>query len=80
MRDPFGSMQNMAGQFQQFMSNPMGFISSRKLNIPQQYLNNPDETIQYLMNTGKLSQAQYNEINTLAKQIQKNPMYKQYFK
>lgn len=76
--DPFGSMQNMINQFKQFMGNPMGYAMQRNLGIPQEYMNNPDEAIQYLMNTGKLTQAQYNELNKTAKQIQ--PMFKQFLK
>lgn len=80
MNDPFGSMQNFIGSFQQFMGNPMGYVMQKNMGIPQKYLNNPDEAIQYLMNTGKLTQQQYNELNKTAKQIQNNPMFKQFIK
>jgi len=80
MSDPFGSLQNMLGQFRGFMGNPMGYIAQKNMGIPQEYMNNPDEAIQYLMNTGKLTQQQYNELNKTAKQIQNNPMFKQFFK
>lgn len=76
MIDPFGSMQGMLGQLQQFMGNPMAYMASKKFNIPQQYMNNPNDAIQYLMNTGKLTQQQYNEFNKTAKQIQNNPTFK----
>ena len=78
--DPFESMQNMMGQFRQFMGNPMQFVMQRNMGIPQEYMNNPDEAIQYLMNTGKLTQQQYNELNETAKKIQNNPMFKQFIK
>lgn len=74
--DPFGSMQGFMNKFQQFMGNPMNLMSSN--GIPQQYMKDPNETIQYLMNTGKISQAQYNNLNKLAKQIQNNPAFKQF--
>ena len=80
MGDPFGNIQNMLGQFQQFMGNPMGYVMQKNMGIPQEYMNNPDEAIQYLMNTGKLTQQQYNELNKTAKQIQNNPMFKQFIK
>ena len=80
MGDPFGSMQNMLGQFRQFMGNPMGYVMQKNMGIPQEYMKNPDEAIQYLMNTGKLTQQQYNELNKTAKQIQNNPMFKQFIK
>lgn len=79
MRDPFGSMQAMMGQFQRFMGNPMQFMLQNRLNIPQQYMNDPNGAIQYLMNNGQMSQAQYNELQQIAKQIQNNPQFMNMF-
>lgn len=58
--DPFGSRQNMMSQYGNFQQNPMQFMAQRGLNVPQQYANDPDGAIQYLMNSGKLTQQQYN--------------------
>ena len=80
MFDPFGSMNNMLGQFKNFMGNPMQFMIQNKLQIPQQYMNDPNQAIQYLMNTGKLTQDQYNWAVKQSKQIQKNPQFQQMFK
>jgi len=80
MTDPFGNMQNMVNQLKMFMGNPSQYLMQRKLNIPQEYMNNPDEAIQYLMNTGKLTQQQYNELNKTAKQIQNNNIFQQLMK
>ena len=80
MFDPFGSMNNMLGQFRGFMSNPMQFLVQNKLNIPQQYMNDPNKTIQYLMNTGQLSQQQYDWAVKEAQKIQSNPQFMQMFK
>ena len=79
MMDPFGSMKNMLSQFKGFMQNPMQFVMQRKLNIPQQYMNDPNQAIQYLMNTGKLSQEQYDWAMSQASQIQKNPEFMKMF-
>ena len=49
---------NPLNEFQSFMSNPIQFMAQRKLNIPQQYLNDPNGAIQYLMNTGRIPQDQ----------------------
>ena len=76
--DPFGSMQNMIGRFQQFMGNPTQFLTQNKLNIPPQFQNNPKEAIQYLMNNGHLTQEQYNWANKTAQQIQNNPLFQQF--
>lgn len=80
MFDPFGSMNNMLGQFRGFMSNPVQFLVQNKLNIPQQYMNDPNQTIQYLMNTGQLSQSQYDWAVKEAQKIQSNPQFMQMFK
>ena len=58
--DPFGSRQKMMEQYGQFQQNPMQYLAQRNLNIPQQYANDPDGALQYLMNSGKLTQQQYN--------------------
>lgn len=79
MQDPFGSMQNMMSRFQGFMQNPMQFMAQNKLNIPQQFANDPNGAIQYLMNSGTLSQEQYNWAQNMAKQIQNNPQFMQMF-
>lgn len=75
MFDPFGSFQNMLGSFQQFMGNPFQFMLKNKLNIPQEYMNDPNQAIQYLMNQGKLTQEQYNWALQQSKQIQNNPQF-----
>lgn len=80
MSDPFGSMQGFIGQFRGFMNNPAQYMMQHKLNIPQQFQNDPQGAIQYLMNSGQLTQDQYNWANNTAKQIQNNPIFKQMFK
>ena len=75
MNDPFGSMKNMVGRFQQFMSNPMQFLMQNRMNVPQEYMNDPNGAIQYLMNSGQLTQQQYEWAKGTAKQIQNNPMF-----
>ena len=75
--DPFGSMQAMMQQFQQFRSNPMQFMAQRRLNIPQNLINNPQAAIQHLMNNGQMSQEQFNQLQGLANRIQQNPQFMQ---
>lgn len=43
----------------QIKSNPVGFLQQRGVNIPQG-MNNSDDIINYLMRSGKITQAQYN--------------------
>ncbi len=52
---PMGNMQNMFSQFQQFRNNFRG---------------DPRQQVQYLLNSGKMSQEQFNYLSQLAQQFQ----------
>ena len=78
MPDPFGSLQNFIGQFRGFMNNPMQFMASRKMNLPQNWMQDPNGAIQSLMNSGQLSQQQYNRLNQMAGQIMNQPQFQQW--
>lgn len=78
MSNPFSTFQGFAGQFTQFMSNPAQFLMQRNLNIPQQYMSDPNTAIEYLMNTGKIDQQTYNRLNGIAGQIQNSPAFQQF--
>lgn len=63
-------MENlMKNQFDLFMRNPMQFLLQRKINIPQEYANDPQGAIQYLMNTGKMSQTTFENLRNQASQM-----------
>ena len=72
----FNPMQ-MMNMFNQFRGNPMQTLS--QFGVPQN-MNNPSQVIQYLMNSGKMSQQQYNQLQQMAGQMQNNPQYQQMFK
>ncbi len=74
--DPFGNFKNMMGQFRQFMKNYKQYMT--KQGIPEQYQNDPNMAIQYLMNSGKLSQADYNNLSDLSGKIQNQPGFNKY--
>lgn len=62
-------MNNLLQMLSQIKSNPKAILSQR-FNLPQN-LNNPQEIIQHLMNTGQVSQQQYNQAMNMAKQLKK---------
>lgn len=64
------NIQEMANRF---MQNPMAMLSQR-YNIPQG-LNDPNQIIQHLLNTGQVSQSQVNN----AMQMRNHPMFKGMF-
>lgn len=77
MYDPFGSMGSFMRQFSGFMQNPIQFLMQRRMNIPQQYANDPRGAIQYLMNSGQMTQEQFTQLQNVARQIQSNPQFAQ---
>lgn len=52
---PFGNMANLLKQFNQFKSTFRG---------------NPQEKVQELLNSGQMTQAQFNQLSDLARQFQ----------
>ena len=71
--------------FMQFMQNPAAYFQQRGMQMPpQNAMNSPADMIQYMMNSGGISQAQYNNAAAQAKQLQNNPQFMQmlqgYFK
>lgn len=63
-------MENpITNQFNTFMQNPFQFLLQRKINIPQEYANNPQGAIQYLMNTGQMSQQTFENLRSRATQM-----------
>ena len=62
-------MNNIMMQMLQILQqNPVQFLRSRGLNVPQD-LNNPNAIIQYLMNTGQVSQQQYQPARMMAERF-----------
>lgn len=57
---------NILGMLQQLRSNPLEMLS-KKYQIPQDMnMNDPNEIIQHLMNTGQVSQQAYNNARNMA--------------
>lgn len=47
-------------------SNPIQFLIKRGFNIPNNIPNDPNSITQYLLNSGQVSQARYNEAMRMA--------------
>lgn len=62
----------MFEQLGAFIKNPMGFLAAKKLDIPAQYANDPNQAINYLMNSRKLSQEQYGQAMQELTNLQRN--------
>lgn len=69
---------NTMQSFMQFMQNPAAFFQQRGMRIPpQNAMNSPADMIQYMMNSGGISQQQYNNAAEQAKQLRNNPQFMQ---
>ena len=67
------NMVRLMQMYQQLRQNPIQILSQR-FNIPPN-MQNPQEIIQYLLNSGQVSQAQINQIM----QLKNNPQIQQLF-
>lgn len=66
-----GNSTNPMQMLNQLMSNPVQFLASRRLNIPQNISNNPQAIIQHLLNSGQMSQETYNRLQSQVSQMTK---------
>ena len=71
MIDMAGNMNDMMNLYQRFRANPMQFLGQR-FNIPQN-LNDPNQIVQHLLNTGQVTQSQVNAVMGM----RNNPLLKQ---
>ena len=53
---------NPMNQINAMRNNPIQFLASKGLNIPQQYANDPKGAVQYLMNNGQMNQGTLNNL------------------
>lgn len=63
MNNPM-EMMNMVNMLRQ---NPMQFLIQRGFNVPGNLAADPNQIIQHLMNTGQISQDQYNRAQQMAR-------------
>ena len=75
MIDMAGNLNDLMNMYQQLRSNPMQLLA-RRFNIPQNVnLNDPNEITQHLLNTGQITQEQYNNANNM----RNNPIIQKMF-
>ena len=60
---------NMMQMLTQIKANPVQFLLSNRLNIPQNMANDPQAIIQHLMKTGQISQQQINQAYQMAQRF-----------
>jgi hypothetical protein len=71
-------MFNLFSQMQGALMNPVQFLMSK--GFPQDSLQNPEQTVQNLLNSGRMSQEQFNQFSEMSKQLQNMPQFRQMFR
>ena len=61
-------MNNPFMMINQIKQNPIGFLMQRGMNVPQG-VTDPNKIIEHLMNTGQISQQQYDNAVRMANQF-----------
>lgn len=72
------NMFNLFSQMQGALMNPIQFLMSK--GFPQDSLQNPQMTVQNLLNSGRMSQEQFNQFSEMSKQLQNMPQFRQMFR
>lgn len=68
MRGPFGNMQaimQQAQQLQQAMQNPQRLVQQYFSDVPSDMQNDPDKIVQYLIDSGRITRQQINQIQQM---------------
>ena len=60
---------SMTGKFNRFMKNPLQSLMESKLNVPQEYASNPKGAVDYLIQSGQISQDKLNNAISIAQKF-----------
>ena len=66
-RNPINNVSDMMSQMNELRANPIQFLAKRRLNLPQNFQGGPREIVQYLLNSGQMSQDQFNRLQNFLK-------------
>lgn len=65
------NMQNMMGMLQQFKANPLQMLMQKRMNVPQNMMNDPNAILNHLLQTGQISQQQVNQAYQMVNQFRR---------
>lgn len=60
---------SLLNKIRQFMQNPVQAIMQSRMNIPQQYQNDPHGAVEYLIQSGQISQDDLNKAVQTAQKL-----------
>lgn len=65
-----GNMMQMLRMLPKFMQNPIGAMMECGMNVPENIQGNPQAMTNFLLNSGQMTQEQYNTVAPLANMAQ----------
>lgn len=57
-------MSGLMNQMKELQSNPVQFLARHKFNLPQNFQGGPQQIVQHLLNTGQMTQEQFNQLQS----------------
>lgn len=63
------SNNSLMSRLKELKQNPMQFLFRNKLNVPQEYQNSPQDVVNYLVQSGQISQDQLNNAMRRANEL-----------
>ena len=61
------SLSNMMLQMNALRTNPIQFLAQRNINLPTNFQGGPQQIVQHLLNTGQMTQEQFNKLQSIIK-------------
>ena len=65
-----GNMMQMLSMLPKFMQNPMAAMMECGMNVPENIRGNPQAITNFLLNSGQMTQEQYNTVAPIANMAQ----------
>ena len=62
---------NILGMLQQFRANPMQMLMQRRMNVPQNMMNDPNAILNHLLQTGQINQSQVDNAYRMAQMFRR---------
>lgn len=57
---------NLMNRISEIKDNPKQFLLKYRLNVPEEYQNSPQDIVNYLVQSGQVSQEQINQVMQIA--------------
>ncbi len=75
MNNMFGNMQYIFSEYNNFLQNPVQWLSQRNMQNPQQMMQNPQQAVQSMMNSGAMNNNQFSQIMSMAQMMRNMPNF-----